>query len=340
MPPPNEHEMALRVAYIERRDADTASIERVFRQVAETITTFGVVPAFQKLPYGNGFLDLLRNLLSFRPQDSDIYHITGHVHYIVLALRNRRTVLTIHDLGILKNRSGLRKALIKKLYFDWPIKRATAVTAISDATKTDIVNSCGVAPDRITVIENPLMTVRRSDAKPAFNVDRPRILHIGTAPHKNLERTIEAVRDLACELVIVGKLSSEQVETLERHNIRYSNHPSLGDAEIAEQYFLADLVVFCSTFEGFGLPIIEAQAADTPVITSDLSPMKDVAGRGAMLVDPGDPVAIAEAVKAVVGDASMRSTLIEEGRMNLKRFAPEKIALEYAKVYRRVMEEN
>jgi glycosyltransferase involved in cell wall biosynthesis len=340
MPSPNEDEMDLRVTYIERRDADTASIERVFKQVAVAITKFGVTPSFEKLPYGNGFIGLIRNIIGFRPKTSDIYHITGHVHYIVLALRNKHTVLTIHDLGILRNRTGLRRAVIKKLYFDWPIQKANAITAISEATKQDVVRSCGIDADRVLVIENPLTVEPRQRPKPAFNAVCPRILHIGTAPHKNLERTMEAVRDVNCELVIVGELSSLQIEALKRHNVRYSNHPSLADEGIAEQYYLADMVVFCSTFEGFGLPIIEAQAVGTPVITSDLSPMKDVAGAGAMLVDPSDPIAITAAINAVIGDESLRSRLVQDGNRNLERFKTEKIAREYAEVYRRVMAEN
>ena len=115
--------MTFTVCFIERREGGSPSIERVFQAVAAELREKGIRTQFVKVPFGNGFLSTLLNLLCFRPPKADVFHVTGHVHYIALRLPPSRTVLTVHDLTILGLRSGLRRWLIKKLYFSWPSRR-------------------------------------------------------------------------------------------------------------------------------------------------------------------------------------------------------------------------
>lgn len=330
--------MSLTVNFIERKIADTQSIEGVFRQVAKGFERKGIAADFTKLPYSNSFVGLVLNTLFFRRVKADIYHITGHVHYIALVLPKTQTVLTIHDLGILRQRSGLRRWLIKKLYFDLPVRRAGAVTVISEATKDDLVRITGAEPGQIRVIENPLRDDLICEQKPIFNPSEPRLLQVGTAQHKNLDNVVKAVQRLECRLIIVGALDDRQRDLLVGSGVKYANFVDLDEKAMREQYQNADIVVFCSKFEGFGLPIIEAQAMRTPVITSDISPMKEVAGNAAILVDPENISAIHSAIETVIGDAALRTTLVEKGLENVKRFDADHIAEKYIAVYKELMD--
>jgi len=99
-------------------------------------------------------------------------------------------------------------------------------------------------------------------------------------------------------------------------------------------YQECDLVVFASTYEGFGLPIIEAQATGKPVVTSALAPMCDVAGGGAALVDPYEPASIREGIQKIISDPVYRDSLIQEGLHNAARYRAELVAAHYAAIYR------
>jgi glycosyltransferase involved in cell wall biosynthesis len=327
--------MSVSVKFVERKYADTPSIEVVFRRIAEGLERKGVKTAFEKLPYGNGIFGIFRNLFSYRGGVADIFHITGHSHYIGLVLPPDRTVLTIHDLGILKVRSGLRRWVIKKLLFDWPVRRLKYITAISEATKQDLVRATGCEPGKIRVIQNP--APERLNEKRRLPAAPPVILHIGAAPHKNLESLAEAINGFDCRLRVIGQLDKQQRGLLDSLKIRYDSVGPIGDREMADEYKNADLLVFCSTFEGFGMPIIEAQAAGLPVITSDLEPMNDVAGGGALLVDPNKPSEIRRAIGEMLGNERTRAELIDRGYENVSRFSSEKIVGAYLQLYEEVL---
>src|SRR6202012_2943623 len=118
-------------------------------------------------------------------------------------------------------------------------------------------------------------------------------------------------------------LSPSQLEALTRHGIRHTSFSGLTDEEIAAQYANADLVLFPSTFEGFGLPIVEGQKAGRPVITSDLSPMRETAGGPACLAHPHDIASLRQALLRVIGDAAYREQRVQAGFLNVPRFSPE-----------------
>jgi glycosyltransferase involved in cell wall biosynthesis len=169
-----------------------------------------------------------------------------------------------------------------------------------------------------------------------FNANYPRILQVGTAPHKNVDRLIQAIKGLPCKLHVIGRLDDEQRRLLEWSQVDYENSVDISDAEMLQAYDQADLVVFVSLAEGFGMPIIEAQAVGRPVIASDLSPMKEVAGVGALTVDPSDISAIRSAVCRIVEDEAARHRTIVAGLENAKRFSAQAVAGQYARLYQRV----
>ena len=143
----------------------------------------------------------------------------------------------------------------------------------------------------------------------------------------------DALRDLPCKLIIIGSLSPEQRDRLEHCAIHYVSHTNLTEKDLIEQYVSADILIFASLYEGFGMPILEAQATGRPVITSNLYSMPEVAGGAACLVDPYDVGAIRAAVLRLCQDDAYREQLVAAGLENVKRFDPATIAGQYAAVY-------
>jgi glycosyltransferase involved in cell wall biosynthesis len=164
---------------------------------------------------------------------------------------------------------------------------------------------------------------------------QPVLLQVGTRPNKNLERVAVALRGIGCRLVVVGPLTPEQRQLLESSGVDVDERVDLADEEMVACYREADAVVFASTKEGFGLPVLEAQATGRPVITSLTSPLPEVSGgpAAACLVDPFDTTSIRAGIERVIGDAQYRSALVEAGLRNVQRYRVEPVADAFAQIY-------
>lgn len=267
--------------------------------------------------------------------------MTGQSHYITLVLPTDRTVLTIHDLRFVHDRTGLRGWVLRKLLLDLPIRKLKYITAISEATRDEIVEYTRCDPSLIRVIENPIRDefLQKQDIR-EFYKSRPTILQIGITENKNIPRLVEALQGIPCRLVIVGRISETIREMCQRFGVEIENLQDLTDSEIVEQYRDADIVSFCSTYEGFGMPIIEAQALGKPVITSDLSPMKEVAGGAAIMVDPFNVEQIRNGILSLINNGDLREQLVKLGLENVKRFEAANIARQYEALYEEIYEAN
>ncbi|MGI6245944.1 MAG: glycosyltransferase family 4 protein [Pseudochelatococcus sp.] len=328
----------LRVTHFMRRPGPNAfSMERLYEDVRQALPADCRVKVWICRHFSRGFWPRVKDVWLARAQQGDVNHVTGDVHYLTFLLDSRRTVLTVHDLVMLERLRGVRRFALWLLWYWLPVQRSRAIVVISETTRSRLLDSVRCDPGKVVVIHNNVSDEFRPVPR-TFADTCPRILQIGTKTNKNLERVAEALSGMTCRLVIVGPLSEAQQSMLHRYGIDYESHVGLSREALVAQYVAADMLLFASTYEGFGLPIVEAQAVGRPVVTSNLSAMPEVAGEAACLVNPFDVTSIRAGVQRLVNDAAYRNDLIARGLENAKRFRASQVAARYAALYRGVAE--
>jgi len=311
------------------------SIERVYKSVRSALSSDHHSVEWVCRNSSSGFLPRLRDAWAARKAQGDVNHVTGDTHYLTYFLDRRRTVLTIHDLVSIERSSGMKRLALWFLWFWLPVWRSHLVVTVSEATRQALLKAVRCSPDKVLVIHNPISEEFKRVAR-VFNAECPRILQIGTKLNKNILRVAEALSGLQCKLIIVGQLTPEIVDALQKNKIDYENYVGLDREALVDQYAKADILMFASTYEGFGLPIIEANAVGRPVLTSNLPPMTEVAEEAACLVNPYDTGSIRAGVLRIVNDSAYRENLVAAGYQNALRFRAKNVAEKYARVYRQV----
>lgn len=281
----------------------------------------------------NRILDCLH---AFRCR-GDVNHVIGDVHYMTFLLPRSRTILTIHDCRGMSDLHGWKRSAFLWLWLKIPVWRASLVTVISEQTREDVLRYTGCSVEKIKVIPDPVPEGLRPSPKP-FNADCPRILQVGTSVHKNLEGVVSAIRGLRCFLDVIGTLSPAQRRMLDQSGVPYTAAHDLTDDEVAAKYRNCDLVTFVSRFEGFGLPILEANAVGRPIVTSNRRPTCDVANGAACLVDPDDAASIRDGIDRVINDAAFRERIVAAGYENASRHTAKTIADMYLRAYWEALE--
>jgi glycosyltransferase involved in cell wall biosynthesis len=251
-----------------------------------------------------------------------------------------RRVVTIHDLiykVIPEAHFGLR-TLGMRLLVPLAARSAHRVMVDSASTRDDLVRLLGTPRGKIDVVPGGVGLTRRAAAVPERELrerlalgDRPVMLSVSAKrPHKNLARLLEALALLPAPerpvLVLPGYPTPYEAELRERAqalgvapDVRFLGW--IAPAELEGLYALAAGFVFPSLYEGFGLPLLEAMARGVPVTCSDRSSLPEVTGTAALLFDPEDPRAIAEAMRRLLGRPEEAGRLREAGRRQAARFS-------------------
>ena len=286
----------------------------------------------------------------------DVYHAP---HYVLPVAVRSRSVVTIHDCihlmfpQYLPNRAAYAYARGAM----WSAaRRSDRILTVSEASKRDILHFFNVPPDKISVVYNAIDERIWEEPPPEdiarvrerFQLDQRFVLYAGTIkPHKNLVRLIEAFAQLRkgefeeLKLLIIGDEISK-LPALRRavHSYKLHKHVRflgfLPDETLAALYRLASLFVFPSLYEGFGLPPLEAMASGTPVVTSNVSSLPEVAGDAAVLVDPYDVSSIVEGMRRVLSDSALANELRRKGLIRARDFSWERSVARTHEIYQLV----
>jgi glycosyltransferase involved in cell wall biosynthesis len=255
-------------------------------------------------------------------------------------------VTVLHDLAF--EHFPLDVGLLQRKYYHFFVPRfaraSAQLVAVSEATKADIVQTYGVAPAKISVAYNapadwfrPLPEGAQAGVRQQFSQGKPYFLFVGALqPRKNLAnllRAFDQFKDAAgsggaeAQLLIVGRKAWKAGPILDAY--QQMHHQSavhftgrVSDDELAGLYAAALAAVYVPYFEGFGIPIVEAQASSCPVLTSNVSSMPEVAGPGgALLVAPLDVASIATGLGRLWHEPALRQQLVAQGHENLGRFS-------------------
>jgi alpha-1,3-rhamnosyl/mannosyltransferase len=283
----------------------------------------------------------------------DLFHAT---HYVIPPLARVRAVVTIHDIihvlypQFLPNRAAL---LYARVMIRRALRRADRIVTVSHNSKRDLVDYFGIAPARIEVIYNGVAARFRPDLPRAerdrvaakYGLPRPYLLFLGgEKPHKNVRNVLRAFsearreRALPHTLVLAGLMppNRSRVEALisaldlESRVLRTGVVP---EEDLPGLFAGADAFLYPTLYEGFGLPVAEAMACGTPVLTSSTSALQEIAGGYAYLVDPMDVDAIARGIGDLATDPSRRAEFADLGKRRAAGFSWDRAAAETLRVY-------
>ena len=318
------------------RNVGNYSVEFIFEDVRtrlkEKISSSVATSAYESA----GLFKRIYNCMEAYGKQGDVNHVTGDVNYLGLLLSKKKTIQTILDCVHLNTSTGLKYRILKLFWLSIPEKRAKFLTAISTSTKNEILRHHKCDPDKIIVIPVAISPKFKAREK-IFNKTFPKILQVGTAPNKNIPNLIEAIKGLPCILNIVGKKNEHYEKLLQENNIQYIYEWGLSDEEIIKRYEDADIISLVSAYEGFGMPILEAQAVGRAVITSNVFSMPEVAGDAAVIVNPHDIAEMRQGFEKIIYDDAFRAAMIQRGNQNIKRFDADSIAMQYFELYKKII---
>jgi glycosyltransferase involved in cell wall biosynthesis len=281
-----------------------------------------------------------------------------HSSYIAPPALSCPAVVSIHDIAYEHFPSffSLRDRLVLSTLVPRSARCASRVLTLSESSRRDLVECYGISPDKIVAIPlapapefRPVLDdSQMEEIRQRYGTSTRYILAVGNLqPRKNISRLVEAYASLRVEsdslprLVIVGRAqwrASEVYRTVERsglqEQVRFTGY--VPDEDLVPLYSGSEVLVYPSIYEGFGLPILEAMACGTPVITSRTSSMPEVAGDAALLVDPYSTAEIAETISLVLTNENLKQDLAKRGLKRAAQFTWEQTAQETLSVYRQV----
>lgn len=282
----------------------------------------------------------------------DLVHSLGYVGPIA---SGRPQVVSVHDVNYLGH-SGRRTPVGRRafqFFVEKTVERASHVITISRFSRSEIMRHLGVPPEKVSVIycaakEDTTLSTGLSQqvVETLRDITQPYMIAFSSlSAHKNIARLIAAFASISSEvphsLLLIGHMPEKSAEIraeLQRagdHRIHFTGF--IPDDDVDALMNRASLFVFPSLYEGFGLPILDAQQAGVPVACSDVAALPEVAGEGAILFDPLSVDDIAAKLKRALLDSDLRELLTQKGKENASRFSWDKAARETMDIYRKVV---
>ncbi|MFQ5952775.1 MAG: glycosyltransferase family 4 protein [Candidatus Omnitrophota bacterium] len=302
--------------------------------------------------------------LNFRPdikmKDMDVFHSSS---YDIPTLNSAKFVTTVHDIIPLVHSEGFREEYLKKL--DQDIRKvldeSDLIVVDSNSTKNDLEKMFSPVSKRIEVVypgrDESFSPIDKEseligDFKRRHGIDREFILFVGTVEkRKNVMNLVRAYNELKKEknlphaLVIVGMKGWEGGKAYElveelglKDEVKFTSYIDRRDMNLF--YSAADLFVYPSLYEGFGLPILEAFSCGTPTVTSSTTSCGEIAGDAALTTDPRDTVALKEAMGKVLRDKDLREELGRKGLDRARLFSWDNAAEQFRKIFYELVERN
>ena len=326
------------VKYIKQEKSATEKIRLYF---INTVKKYSVVKSFYDTV--KKYVGKKDSIIELTRGDFDIFHPTGFDPYFLPYLKNKPYVVTVHD-------------MVHELYpqyFKYPeqtsqnkkilLKKANGIIAISNNTKKDLVSIFNIPPEKIEVVHHG-MNIDFTKQSPV-DIPHPYVLFVGgRGGYKNFEFLIRAITPVLNEkkihLFCTGSdsFTAEEVALLKKLRIdKFVIQRRVSDTELAYLYSQAKVFVFPSLYEGFGIPILEAFASNCPVLLSDASCFREIAGNAASYFDIEDPESLKTEFIKLLEDTTYREKLIQRGKERLLNFSEEKCARETLAVYKKVL---
>lgn len=317
----------MRVLFVFRKQTSIRfSLESVFHSIGESLRSQNI-----KIEYL--YINKLSDLLKIYKKKYDVIHVTGDINYLIPILPRCKRILSIHDIGHYLNLKGLKKLLYRFLWFDLPIIFSNKVVFSSEATYKNALNH-NFYLKQSTII--PLTSENlffELGLKKNFSSEL-KFLHIGTQKHKNLECSMNIVSWMKKPLTVIGHPSISDYDHAASVNVDLKVFSGISKSELYSILENHDVLLFPSFHEGFGLPIIEAQAAGLIVITSNIEPMIQVAGHdSAIFINPHDSQKYSNQIMKMLNDRIELGKLQKRGYENSKKYDASKIAQSYLKLY-------
>lgn len=313
--------------------AKMSELEIIFFYSSMRVPYKGTLKNVKHFPFPSTALEIIFNKFRQIPIEKfigqiDVFHSSDWIQ----PKTNAKKVTTYHDVVPLKYPQWSHPKIIKvhRRRLELVEKEIDMVIAVSESTKKDLLEISTIPEEKITVIYEgvdekfkPQSDEKVESFRKKYNLPEEFILAIGgIGERRNLKRIEEAVKDY--NLVVTGKTI-----------------PWISDGELPLLYCASKLLLYPSLYEGFGLPILEAMACGTPVITSNISAMSEVGGlaaaRAVLYVNPENIDEMKRAIREIMGDKRIREEMIKKGFAQAKKFTWEKCAKDTAKVYEEVM---
>lgn len=293
---------------------------------------FKICPLLSK-----GFLNRIYLCMWAFFNQGSINHICGDINFISILMSKKKTINTFLDFYSMKRLKGLKRLIYLFFWIKIPYWKSKYIISISNYTKKELNKFVNIKKRKnnevigVSISSSFKKRIKKKMSK------KPNIIVIGTAINKNISNLILSLKDINCKLILVGEIDNEIFEKLKINKINYINLISIKEKKLIKKYEECDILLFPSIYEGFGMPILEAQSIGRSVITSKLEPMRSVAGGGALLVNPRNIKEISYAIKRLINNQNLRNSLIRKGFHNVKQYRKEIILKKHLNVYNKAL---